>query len=271
MKGENGINNVEKQKWEEFRAANIIAQFIHIPFSQFALQDFPDLKVRIKEKTIGIEITSIRIPITSNIMGNMDVSKGCNIGALEQAIKEITYEYMSCFQLFDISVDYQLNTNINILNLKKDKAAIREEIQAIFLKFKKKLDKDFRKEYIQKNFVIDGGKYILMTRIEFFPKAHWKELFIKDRTLINISFSYKGFLFPLKFDNIKHLIDNKNLKLDSYKKRNEQIDEFWLCLFLPREELGLSIKGMTLPPYYHSDYNKIIVAQEFPPHAHYLK
>lgn len=264
------MTHEESQHWEEFRAASILSPFLQIPISQFTFQDHPDLKVKINGKSIGIEITTIHPSMKLCNTQNTCKTKNNNICALKQIVKEITYECMKIFDIFNLSFAYQLNTNVIISDIKKSKEEIREEITSIFdliVNDIKKIESN-KLSYI---FNYKGRLYFLNTRIEYYPNAEWKELYLKNKQLINICFPYVGFLSPLDFDFIKELIEKKEEKLHSYKERNKDIDDFWLCLFLPSEEKGFSIKGMKIPQESHYDYTRIIVAQEFPPFAHFIK
>ena len=52
--------------------------------------------------------------------------------------------------------------------------------------------------------------------------------------------------------------------------KNPDIDDYWLCLFLPDEEFGFTIKGVESPPQYKSSYPRIFLAQNSPPFVRYL-
>lgn len=88
-------------------------------------------------------------------------------------------------------------------------------------------------------------------------------LFRKSR--INIYFTFQGFLDPMPFDFIQPLIAKKEEKLLTYKEKNPNIDEMWLCIFLPDEEFGFTIKGLECPMGYKSNYKRIILVQNTPP------
>lgn len=269
MESPSKMTHEERQHWEEFRAASVLSPFLQIPISQFTFQDHPDLKVNVNGKNIGIEITTIHPPLKLCTIQNT-YTKSNNICVLEQIVKEITFECMKSYDIFDLTFAYQFNHNIVISNIKENKEEIRKEITSMF----EMIYKDIKKiegDKFSYSFNYKGRLYFINTKIEYFPNAGWKKLYLVNEHLINISFPYEGFLLPLNFESVKELVEKKQKKLQWYKEINKDIDDYWLCLFLPFEEKGLTINGLKMPQENHYDYTKIIIAQEFPPHAHFLK
>ena len=69
----------------------------------------------------------------------------------------------------------------------------------------------------------------------------------------------------MPFDFIQPLIAKKEEKFQTYKEKNPNIDAMWLCIFLPDEEFGFTIKGLECPMGYKSNYKRIILVQNTPP------
>ena len=69
----------------------------------------------------------------------------------------------------------------------------------------------------------------------------------------------------MPFDFIQPLIAKKEEKLLTYKEKNLNIGEMWLCVLLPDEEFGFTIKGLECPTEYKSKYKRIILVQKTPP------
>ena len=152
---------------------------------------------------------------------------------------------------------YKINAKKNIL---------RDEIEDIFIQLQNDIDKQHTniQSYSYKS------DSFLEVYITYYPNAGWKKEFEKDKDRINIYFTFEGFLSPMPFDFIKPAIINKEAKIESYKKKNPDINDYWLCLFLPDEEFGFTIKGVESPPQYESSYSRIFLAQNCPPFVRYL-
>ena len=133
-----------------------------------------------------------------------------------------------------------------------------------------KLQNDIEENYTNIQSYSYNSDSFLEVYITYHPNAGWKKEFENDKSRMEIYFTFEGFLSPMPFDYIKPAIILKEGKIESYRIKNPDIDDYWLCLFLPDEEFGFTIKGIKSPPQYNSSYSRIILVQNCPPFVRYL-
>ena len=264
------MENLNKilQEQEESMARHYLSCYLKIPYDNFNKSESPDFTTKINDKEIGIEVTTVHpseIVTKDDALSNNNNRKGQNKNIIEKAIKNICYSRMIKYDIYDISIGIILNTDLYFKSYKinEKKNDIETEIDTIFQQLKNDISS------------IDDGltirtftytdTYLERVDIEYFHNAGWKELFEKDKSSININFTFQGFLDPMPFSFIQPLIAKKEEKLQTYKEKNPNIDEMWLCIFLPDEEFGFTIKGLKCPMGYKSNYKRIILVQNTPP------
>lgn len=260
-------NNKLSQNQEEDMARYLLSCYLRIPFEDFQKGESPDFIINIEDKTVGIEVTTIHpsIMVTADDAAkNNSPRKGQNKNIIERTIKGLFYEYIERYNIYDIAIRIRLNYDLYFksysINNKKDE--LRTEINEIFQRLKHDIGGITKlKGYSYTKKLLES------VDVTYYPGAGWKDLFTKDKSSINIYFTFQGFLSPMPFDYIHPLIRKKERKLSMYKQNNHDIKEFWLCLYLPSEEFAFTVKGVDCPEGYKSDYDRIIMVQDTPPFA----
>ena len=255
------------QNSEEIIAMDLLCHFLNIPYNAVTQHESPDCIIEFEGRKIGVEITTLRpsSSLTKLLSGR---KQGQNKNQIESVVRRICFECMKKHEIYDISIRFMLHRDLYFTSYKINdkKTILRDEIEDIFIQLLKNIDK--------KHTNIQSYSYksdsFLEVYITYYPNAGWKKEFEQDKNRINIYFTYKGFLSPMPFDFIKPAIINKEAKIESYKKKNPDINDYWLCLFLPDEEFGFTIKGVESPPQYKSSYPRIFLAQNSPPFVRYL-
>lgn len=260
--------NKRLQEQEESIARHYLSCYLEIPYDNFKKSESPDFTTNINGNEIGIEVTTVHpseIVTKADALNNNYNRKGQNKNIIEKAIKNICYSYMTKYNIYDISIRIRLNTDLYFksYNINKKKKEIEPEIDTIFQKIKNDTS-SIVEQFAFRTFTY-SNKYLESVYIQYYHNAGWKELFEKDRSRINIYFTFQGFLAPMPFDFIKPLLTQKEEKLQTYKEKNPNIDEMWLCIFLHDEEFGFTIKGLECPMGYKSNYKRIILVQGTPP------
>lgn len=255
--------NKQLQNLEEDTVRHLLSIFLQIPYSSIKKRESPDCLVTLNGKNVGIEITTMRpsMLVTATTINSI----GQNKNAIECVIKEICYNCMQKYEIYDISIRFRLNLDLYYTryNIKDKKKFLVEVVDGIFKNLQKDIVSETQEKYKIKRYAYSYEEFANIT-FEYCPYAGWKSIFMKDKTKINIYFTYQGFLFPIPFEYVKSFILKKEKKLESYKKNNQNIDEMWLCLYLPREEFGFSIKGIEVPLNYKTAYDRVILVQDFP-------
>ena len=255
------------QNSEEIIAMDLLCHFLNIPYNAVTQHESPDCIIEFEGRKIGVEITTLRpsSSLTKLLSGR---KQGQNKNQIESVVRRICFECMKKHEIYDISIRFMLHRDLYFTSYKINdkKTILRNEIEDIFIQLLKNIDK--------KHTNIQSYSYksdsFLEVYITYYPNAGWKKEFEQDKNRINIYFTYKGFLSPMPFDFIKPAIINKEAKIESYKKKNPDINDYWLCLFLPDEEFGFTMKGVASHPQYESSYSRIFLAQNSPPFVRYL-
>ena len=256
------------QEQEESMARHYLSCYLKIPYDNFKKSESPDFTTIINGSNIGIEVTTVHpseMITKADALNNNYSRKGQNKNIIEKVIKNICYNSMIKYSIYDISIRIRLDTDLYFksYNINEKKKEIEPEIDTIFQQLKNDISSIVDRLLIR-TFTY-SGKYLESVYVENFHNAGWKELFEKDKNSINIYFTFQGFLDPMPFDFIQPLIAKKEEKLLTYKEKNPNIDELWLCIFLPDEEFGFTIKGLECPMGYKSNYKRIILVQNTPP------
>ena len=259
--------NEYSQNSEEIIAMDLLCHFLNIPYNTVSQHESPDCIIELEGRKIGVEITTLRpsISLTKLLSGR---AQGQNKNQIERVVRILCFECMKNHEIFDISIRFMLRPELYFTSYKINakKNILRDEIEDIFIQLQNDIDKQHTniQSYSYKS------DSFLEVYITYYPNAGWKKEFEKDKDRINIYFTFEGFLSPMPFDFIKPAIINKEAKIESYKKKNPDINDYWLCLFLPDEEFGFTIKGVESPPQYESSYSRIFLAQNCPPFVRYL-
>lgn len=264
MKAYPKSNNEFLQNSDEMRVLDILCCFLKIPYKSVIQCESPDCIILYEGKRIGIEITSLRPSLMLNEYG-----KPTNKKLIEKTIKKLCYDCMIEQDIYNISIGFMLHTSLYFTNYRVNerKKLLQIEIEKIFKDLHAKID----------TYVGDKIQYyhytslsFLKVNIVYYPNAGWKDFFMKDKSYINIYFTFAGFLFPISIKCLESAISKKEKKIEYYKQLNPDIDEFWLCLYLSDEEFGFTIKGIEPLKKIKSSYSKIIIAQSFPFYVRFL-
>ena len=257
--------NKQLQNIEEDMAMHWLSMYLQIPYDSIIRQESPDCLVRIAGKKFGIEITTIRpsMMVTASANNRM----GQNKNAIENVVKGICYECMQRYNIYDISINFRLNMDLYFTryNIKEKKNVLFREIDELFQKFSKYITEKQNSEGYTIGHYSYSSEFLTQVEIAYYPKAGWKSRFDRDKSSINICFTYLGILSPIPFEYVKPFILKKEQKIDWYRKNNPNIEEMWLCLFLPNEEFAFTIKGIEVPINHKSSYDRVILVQESPP------
>lgn len=259
--------NESFQNSEEIIAMDLLCRFLNIPYNTIIPHESPDCIIDFEGRKIGVEITTLRpsLLLTKQLSG---CKQGQNKNQIESVVKKICYECMTNHEIYDISIRFKLCNELYFTSYKINdkKTILRNEIEGIFMK----LQNDIEENYTNIQSYSYNSDSFLEVYITYHPNAGWKKEFENDKSRMEIYFTFEGFLSPMPFDYIKPAIILKEGKIESYRIKNPDIDDYWLCLFLPDEEFGFTIKGVESPSQYNSSYSRIILVQNCPPFVRYL-
>jgi hypothetical protein len=287
------MNNSEKQHLEELLAADIISRFFKIPFNNFTKSESPDYLIDLNGQKIGLEIESINATLIQNSkkvechedQGDMHKEPSClHKNMLDDKIKQYIADKMVEHNMYNLAFNLSLDLSQTYFSGKKDKEImpyIEPELDRIFENI---LNDEIhqQKSAMTIKHIKGSGNVISEYDVTYYGGADWKNEFSMvitkgknkgkeriDKNLINILITNGAIQTDLSFDEIKHLIDQKENNISDYRKANP-CDEYWLALYLPQQEHIFSIKGIHSPTYFKSGYSKIILVQHTPPFAYEL-
>ena len=259
--------NEYSQNSEEIIAMDLLCCFLNIPNNAIIPNESPDCIIDYEGRKIGVEISTLR-PSSSLSQYLSGHKQGQNKNQIESVVRRICYKCMTKYEIYDISIRFMLRQELYFTSYKinEKKTILRDEIEDIFIQLQNDIDKQHTN--IQ-SYSYKSDSFIEVY-ITYYSNVGWKKEFEKDMNFINIYFTFEGIQSPMPFDFIKPAIIKKEDKIEYYKKKNPDIDEYWLCLLLPDEEFGFTIKGAEAPPLYKSSYSRIFLAQNCPPFVRYL-
>ena len=133
---ENLITHKDMQNMEEGIAASYLAAYLHIDYKQFEVRESPDLALTFDNKMVGVEITTLRPSIYMTFPMDKP-SKGQSIQAVENAVRKIIYECMLDLNLFDLTMQIELEPELYFggIQVKKVKELLKSSFMDIFANF----------------------------------------------------------------------------------------------------------------------------------------
>lgn len=243
-------DNELKQKQIDEREAEPLFVKEHLPLkdAEYDKGRFPDFRIRINNRTIGIEVTEIW-PYKSKAAANNNKLKS------ENALRDIIISAISSEYVPFPSIDVILDDKIYCINKLKGHEGIKKEIIDILSHGKTK-----------------GCQYIKYFMPHICPNAGF------DKNKISINFTWGGFQeqVPLKDDEGQENEEISNVIYNAIRKKEKILSdkcdysvfaEYWLCIALPLEERRFSIKNIKLPLDFDSRFDRIYLTQQFPPLA----
>lgn len=225
-----------RQAQHEYRAIEPLIASMGISFSSVTQRyKVPiDFEVDFDGKKIAIEVTDVRPYLEKHKVAKR---------ATERVVANIIKEYIGRESIPYFQIDIILKEKTYHAKNLNHNDEFRREIQEL----------------------LRNGVYKHPQYVESFFKREYPDVSIKLDEL-SFNFQYEGFLRALPSNCIYDAIANKEAKLPEYKKLyKEYFDEYWLCVDLPYEERGYTIRGTHLCDQFSSEYNKIFMTQQLPP------
>jgi hypothetical protein len=287
------MNNKEKQYLEELLAADLISRFFKIPFDNFTKSESPDYLIDLNGHKIGLEIESINATLIQNSkkvecnedQGDMHKEPSClHKNMLDDKIKQYIADKMVEHNMYNLAFNLSLDLSQTYFSGKIYKEIMPYIEPELDRMFENILNDEIHQQKCAMTIkhIKGSGNVISEYDVTYYGGADWKNEFSMvvtkgknkgkeriDKNLINILITNGAIQTDLSFDEIKHLIDQKENSISDYRKANP-CDEYWLALYLPQQEHIFSIKGIHSPTYFKSGYSKIILVQHTPPFAYEL-
>ena len=264
---ENLITHKDMQNMEEGIAASYLAAYLHIDYKQFEVRESPDLALTFDNKMVGVEITTLRPSIYMTFPMDKP-SKGQSIQAVENAVRKIIYECMLDLNLFDLTMQIELEPELYFggIQVKKVKDLLKSSFMDIFANFSNDVV-EIDSSKVLRSYKYGKHGYFLSVEFTCYPNSGFDKLIKNNFSVISdiIKFTFHGFFHPLPFWSIEPFIRKKEKKLTFYKNQNTNFQEYWLCLYLPETEYYFTIKGVKIPESFETSYDRIIMIQSKPP------
>lgn len=125
------------QEQEESMARHYLSCYLKIPYDNFKKSESPDFTTIINGSNIGIEVTTVHpseMITKADALNNNYSRKGQNKNIIEKVIKNICYNSMIKYSIYDISIRIRLDTDLYFksYNINEKKKEIEPEIDTIF-------------------------------------------------------------------------------------------------------------------------------------------
>lgn len=221
--GEKNLH-IDKQKAYEKYAFNLILKELNIDVSNVSFEEeAPDIRFYYINKYIGLEVVDC-------YPQNSDIKTITGIEKLYEEIENVLTkkgfigEYQLCFK-----------DSIYKAKIKSIKNTIISDIEDI----------------------LQGKELSSMSYVDSFNRC--KIQIYTDRVKIHPHEPMRMLNKPSQKD-LEECISKKNKLLTSYKKKNPNIDEFWLLIYIPTNIIHYSTNGIAPLEYVETDYKRIYVS-----------